>query len=391
MGADPQYPGPEPTARFPLSQPVAGRGPDDRRSLFYPVPMAGLRMDLVTGFDLYLRTLDGGKFILYRRSDFVFSATHRAKLEESGVRDLYIAGQDRDAYLAYLENNLEEIVADSQLPTDQKSAIVYDCSAALVREALRRPWAGENHTRTKRVVGVTVSHILRDPNHIASMIGLLATDYRLYSHSVNVCVLGLGLAERAGLSADELRDLGAGLLLHDVGLAEISPNILAKHAHREPLTADEQAAYQLHPHRGVDLLRRTPQFSPSTLAVVQQHHERCDGQGYPAGLRSPRIHMYAKIAAVADAFDSLTTCCPPDHVTTSFEALTTMQGEMRREFHADLLRSLIVMLGRGTSSATASEAGGSSGSPEGLQDGSPAGSESASEAPPSDTEPGVAA
>ncbi len=346
MEPDTPQPRPDPAARFPLARPVAGHGPDERRSLFYPVPVAGLRTDLVTGFDLYLRTQDGEKFILYRRSDFVFTAAHRAKLEESRVRDLYIAGQARDAYLAYLETNLEEIVTDPAVPADQKSAIVYECSAALVREALRRPWAGENHTRTRRVVHATVSHLLRGPEHLASMIRLLATDYRLYSHSVNVCVLGLGLAERVGLSGDEMRELGAGLLLHDVGLSDISPGILTKHARREPMTADETAAYQMHPQRGFDLLRRAPQFPPSTLAVVQQHHERCDGQGYPAGLRGSRIHLYAKIAAVADAFDSQTTCGPLESVTTSFEALTFMQGDMRRGFHGDLLRQLIMMLGR---------------------------------------------
>jgi len=353
MEPDLSHPGADPTARFPLARPVAGRGPDERRSLFYAVPVAGLRTDLVTGFDLYLRTQNGEKFILYRRSDFVFTNAHRTKLEESQVTDLYIAGQARDAYLAYLETNLEEIVADPAVPTDQKSAIVYECSAALVREALRRPWAGENHTRTRRVVHSTVSHLLRGPDQLTSMIRLLATDYRLYSHSVNVTVLGLGLAERTGLSADEMRDLGTGLLLHDVGLAEISPGILAKHARREPMTADELAAYQLHPQRGFDILRRTPQFSPSTLAVVQQHHEQCNGQGYPAALRASRIHLYAKIAALADVFDSLTTCGPLESVTTSFAALTIMQHELRPEFHGDLLRSLIVMLGRATPSAEA--------------------------------------
>jgi HD-GYP domain-containing protein (c-di-GMP phosphodiesterase class II) len=346
MEPDTPRSGADPTARFPLARPVAGRGPDERRSLFYPVPVAGLRADLVTGFDLYLATQGGEKFVLYRRSDFVFTNQHRAKLEESGVRDLFIAGQDRDAYLGYLETNLEEIVGDASVPTDQKSLIVYECSAALVREALRRPWAVENHTRTKRLVHTTVSHLLRGPEHIASMIRLLAADYRLYTHSVNVCVLGLGLAERMGLSADELRDLGAGLLFHDVGLADIHPGILAKHARREPMTADEQAVYCTHPQRGVDLLKRAQQFPACTLAVVQQHHERCNGQGYPAALRGGRIHLYAKIAAVADVFDSLTTCGPAEHTATSFEALTIMQGEMLRELHVDLLRGFILMLGR---------------------------------------------
>ncbi len=344
--ADAPAVGSEPSTGALPNGTVAGRGPDDRRSFFYPVPVASLLTDLVTGFDLYMRTPSGDKFYLYRRSDFVLTGDHRRKLQNSGVRDLYIACQDRDTYLKYMEKNLGQVVGDPAVPPAQKSAIIYDCSSALVRDALRRPWDGENHQRTKRLVRSTVSHLLRGPEHVTSMVRLLATDYRLYTHSVNVCVLGLGLAERTGLSSEEMRELGMGLLLHDAGLADLSPAIVAKHARGEALSEDEEKAYRMHCQRGVDLLRRTQQLPPCTLAVVLQHHERCNGQGYPAAVRGSHIHLYAKIAAVADAFDSLTTCGRSGQVRTSFEALALMQGEMLREFHADLLRSLILMLGR---------------------------------------------
>ncbi len=337
---------PAATAILRHLKPVTGTDANNRRTQFFAIPVAGLRLDLVTGFDLYMRGSSAGKFVLYRRGEFVFTEQHRQTLEESRVRYLYVTREDQGLYAAYLENNIEEIVTDPSLESDQKSAMVYTCSSWMVRDLLQRPWAGENHRRAKRMVHNTVAHLLRGPGHLDSMVRMLETDYRLFTHAVNVCVLGLGLGERAGLSIDELNELGTGLLLHDLGLSEMSPTIIGKLSRGETLTETEQEAFENHPQTGVDLLKRTQKFGPAVQAVVLQHHERSTGDGYPQGLRAPRIHLYAKICGLVDMFDVLTTGAGHQERLDTFAALQCMRKTMRRQFHPELLRLFILMLGR---------------------------------------------
>jgi HD-GYP domain-containing protein (c-di-GMP phosphodiesterase class II) len=139
-----------------------------------------------------------------------------------------------------------------------------------------------------------------------------------HRHSVQVSVLGLLLARRAWTKegwtdyrgrrrydrfGDRLRKLGVGLLVHDVGKLAVPPEVLNKPAR---LTDEEMDVMRTHPEAGVELLRAA-NLSPLTLSVIRDHHERPDGTGYPNGLKGNRIHEFARIAAVADVYDAVTT------------------------------------------------------------------------------------
>ena len=97
--------------------------------------------------------------------------------------------------------------------------------------------------------------------------------------------------------------LGMGLLLHDVGKLALPTSITGK---RDELTAEEWELMRSHPRLGLELLRGDD-FSPLVKAVVLRHHERWDGTGYPDGKRGLEIHEMARIAAVADVYDAVTS------------------------------------------------------------------------------------
>jgi HD-GYP domain-containing protein (c-di-GMP phosphodiesterase class II) len=92
------------------------------------------------------------------------------------------------------------------------------------------------------------------------------------------------------------------------------------------------------------LLNSTQQVVASALVVVGQHHEKCTGKGYPEGLTGEDIHLYAKIASIADVFDALTTNRPYRRALESFPALQLMRTEMFDDFNSELFRELIKML-----------------------------------------------
>ena len=109
-----------------------------------------------------------------------------------------------------------------------------------------------------------------------------------------------------GLPKIELENLKLSAVLHDVGKIGIDDAILRKHAR---LDDAEQKEMMRHPDFGADIMKRVPQLS-NIVPGILHHHERVDGKGYPAGLTGEMIPMHARIIAVADTYDAMTTTRP---------------------------------------------------------------------------------
>ena len=170
---------------------------------------------------------------------------------------------------------------------------------------------------TQTVAGIAAS--LADVPEAALALGdLAAADAYTHRHSVQVALIGMLIARRHwqrdgwrdwlerprydGIDA-RLTKLGVALILHDVGKLAVPADIINKPGR---LSDEEFAAIKLHPEAGVDLLRAADP-SPLTVATVRDHHERLDGSGYPAGRRGDAIHEFARICAIADVFDAVSS------------------------------------------------------------------------------------
>jgi HD-GYP domain-containing protein (c-di-GMP phosphodiesterase class II) len=147
---------------------------------------------------------------------------------------------------------------------------------------------------------------------------LAAADSYTLQHSIDVAAVGLLVARRLFYEVgwvdhrrqrrydkidDRLVQLGLGLLLHDVGKLIVPTEILNKPS---PLDPDEWALVRRHPLAGLDLLAGAD-ISSVTRSVIRSHHERWDGRGYPSGKAGDRIPQFARIAAVADVYDAMTS------------------------------------------------------------------------------------
>jgi HD-GYP domain-containing protein (c-di-GMP phosphodiesterase class II) len=131
--------------------------------------------------------------------------------------------------------------------------------------------------------------------------GSLPAAYNL-DHPIDATVLGVLIGERL-LDDDALEDLGTGLFLQDIGNLALPPGLVHKEG---PLEADEWALMMQHPLLGLAFLHDDT-ISPAAKAVVRSHHERWDGSGYPTGLVGDEIPLFARVAAVADVFDAVTS------------------------------------------------------------------------------------
>jgi len=128
-------------------------------------------------------------------------------------------------------------------------------------------------------------------------------DSETHGHSERVVTYSLRLGSEYGLNSDEMKSLEFGSLLHDIGKIGVPDSILRKPA---KLTEEEWVRMREHPLHGQQILRGI-EFLQGASRVVAQHHEKWDGTGYPLGLRGEEIDICARIFAVADAFDAITS------------------------------------------------------------------------------------
>lgn len=125
-------------------------------------------------------------------------------------------------------------------------------------------------------------------------------------HSRRVFLYSLEIARAMGGLESQMRNIAMGAWLHDIGKLAVSDAILLKPG---PLTDEERKIMQLHVQIGYDLVKSIP-FLADSAEIIYAHHERCDGSGYPRGLKTEEIPVGARIFAVADTFDAMTSDRP---------------------------------------------------------------------------------
>lgn len=156
-----------------------------------------------------------------------------------------------------------------------------------------------------------------------SMVKAWRQDKYTAGHSKSVARLAVGLGQRLGLARDDLDKLRLAGLLHDLGKLAIPRQVLYK---RERLSPEEWALIVGHPTYGAWLLEMA-QVDQEIVQAVQQHHERLDGSGYPAGLSSSDISLLAQFVAVADAYSAMVHERPYRQPLAPVEALRLLCDE----------------------------------------------------------------
>ncbi|MFM9834573.1 MAG: HD-GYP domain-containing protein [Methylophilaceae bacterium] len=147
----------------------------------------------------------------------------------------------------------------------------------------------------------------RNEGALISLVRLKTSDDYTYMHSVAVCALMVALARQMGLSEAEIKQAGLAGLLHDVGKATIPVEVLNKPG---ALTSEEFILIKLHPERGHELLLKGQVKDEVALDVCLHHHEKIDGSGYPHKLSGNQISLFAKMGAVCDVYDAITSNRP---------------------------------------------------------------------------------
>lgn len=157
------------------------------------------------------------------------------------------------------------------------------------------------------LVNEIVDSVDHNANALVSLCRLKMADEYTYMHSVSVCALMVSLGRQLGLDNETVRDAGMAGLLHDLGKAVMPQDIINKPG---KLTDEEFTIIKSHPVRGHEMLLESGVDNQHVLDVARHHHERMDGKGYPDSLVADKISLIARMSAVCDVYDAVTSDRP---------------------------------------------------------------------------------
>lgn len=158
------------------------------------------------------------------------------------------------------------------------------------------------------------------------------------THAINTAILSIIAGSELKLSQDRLERLMQATLVHDIGMLKIPREILDKNV---KLSDDEYKIVKTHPVIAYKFLNKYKNIHQDILDAVLQHHEQFDGKGYPRRLSGDKIHIYAKIIAIADTFDALITHRAYRKSTTGYNAMKEMLAEAQNSFDPKVLRAFL--------------------------------------------------
>jgi putative nucleotidyltransferase with HDIG domain len=229
----------------------------------------------------------------------------------------------------------DEIKIAQRVCSRSKAAVISMFNDARMGKAIEVEQAQE-------LVEEISASVLRQPHALISLARLKNADEYTYMHSVAVCALMIALARQMGLEHEMVRECGLAGLLHDLGKMAIPPKILNKPG---KLTDAEFDTIKSHPQVGVSILMGNPLISPMVLDVVLHHHEKTDGSGYPHNLAGEAISLFAKMGAVCDVYDAITSNRPYKKGWSPAESIRKMAEWSKGHFDEAVFQAFVKTVG----------------------------------------------
>ena len=243
--------------------------------------------DIIPGMVLYEDVIQGGNLLLPKGT--VIKPNYIEQLVARGISNVKICAER--SYNDFITNPVERFYAES-----------YEDVAAIIDSL--KSGSELNFDNVFALVGKIVGQVLTHKNSILLLTGFRRKCDYYYAHSLDVCIYSIITARAMNFEYDNIITLGLGALLHDIGKTSISDSLLLKQG---SLTFEEYEIVKKHSEYGYKIIEKIPDINYSVAKIILQHHERCDGSGYPNKLKSNRIFHLSKIVAIADIYDALTS------------------------------------------------------------------------------------
>jgi len=283
-------------------------------------------------FDLHLR-INNQSIIYLRAGDKLLKDKIVALESRDSGNHFLVKEEDRKSY----KNYVHEQMISPDLNVREKALVLRESSMTLVEELFEHPDVNKALDGARPIIQDFVNFMDAEPEAMGHLISLSGHDFYTYNHSLDVGIYSLGLSEVIGYSKKELEEMGIAALFHDIGKRQISLDILCK---KGGLSDAEWSQMQKHPQYGLVILNENGNVSDAVKAACFEHHESWSGNGYPQNLSSQEIHPFARVVAITDTYDAMTTQRSYNIPMKPLEAVTMMKEKLAGRYDPDMLKAL---------------------------------------------------
>lgn len=273
-----------------------------------------------------------GSYFLYLKAGDSLSESRIVDFETKHPRSLFIEKENVQMYKDYIHNCIKSDAFSGQ----QKAKILRESSMSIVEELFENPDLEKVIKKSQDVVHDFIDLIDQDSKTMSHLLSLSSHDFYTYNHSLDVSILSLGLGRLLGYRGEELQELGEGALLHDIGKRNVGVEIITK---KGVLTEEEWSIMQSHPQYGLIILNDM-NVSDNIKACCFEHHESFAGNGYPQQLAGDEIHPYARIIAVTDTYDALTTKRSYNEPVDPKDAVRFINENISERYDKDIIKAM---------------------------------------------------
>lgn len=295
---------------------------------FFQIRVGTLLPDVALPFDVYV--LVNKKYIRYLPQGESLRLAKIAKLKNSD--QFFIPLEQRSSFKDFVHASLNQEGVSPIL----KAKILREASMALVEEIYEKENLSEALEDSKDLIHHFVNLMDTVPDSIEHLVQLSSHDFYTFNHSLDVSVYSMGIGKLVGYSSEELTELGRGAIFHDIGKKWVAAEIICK---KGALDDAEWAQMKRHPEYGLKILSDYD-VSEAIKACCFEHHESFLGNGYPQGMDGASIHPMARIVAIADTFDALTTQRSYNQPMTPKDAVIFMTTKIKDKYDPDILKAL---------------------------------------------------
>ncbi len=299
---------------------------------YFRIRLSTIRPDKVTTFEIFLKI--DNRLVTYRR---VGDRIADEKIEQLHQRDtgnsFFIKLEDKEKYRLWVR---EEMNSDTLAP-NEKARILRESSLAIMEDLFENPDVNKALDESRPIITDFIDFMEKQPESMGYLISLSGHDFYTYNHSLDVGIYALGLGSVLGFNPKDLEELGLGCLFHDIGKRNVSLDILCK---KGALDEIEWEQMKRHPQFGLMILNQNPNITDAMKAACFEHHESWAGNGYPQQISGNEIHPYARIVAITDTYDAMTTQRSYNIPMKPFDAVQMMKEKLAGRYDPDMLKAM---------------------------------------------------
>lgn len=303
---------------------------------FFRIRLSTIRPEKITDFDIFVKI--NGNMIKYLHAGDQLNMKRIDRLHDRDNGDsFWVQESDRQTYRDWIK---KEINSDFTSSYD-KAQILRESSVALMEDLFENPDVNKALDEAKPIINDFINLMDAAPEAMQFMLSLSGHDFYTYNHSLDVSIYSLGLGRALSFSNKDLEELGIGSLFHDIGKRNVSLDILCK---KGGLTDSEWEQMKMHPQYGLIILNEHPNISDGVKAACFEHHESWQGNGYPQQLSAHDIHPFARIVAITDTYDAMTTQRSYNVPLAPIDAVTMMKEKLINRYDPEMLKALYSVL-----------------------------------------------